>query len=127
MSKRNKIIYWVSTLWLALGMVSTAIVQLSKMNEEVEMFTHLGYPSYLLTILGIWKLLGVVAVLIPKFPLIKEWAYGGFFFIMTGAVFSHLINGDEPVTLFGPTLLVILTAVSWYFRPADRRLIPVVN
>jgi uncharacterized membrane protein YphA (DoxX/SURF4 family) len=127
MSKRNKIIYWVSTIWLALGMMSTGIVQLLKMNEEVQMFTRLGYPSYLLTILGVWKLLGVVALLIPKFPLIKEWAYAGFFFIMSGAVVSHLINGDEPVTLFGPTLLLVLTAVSWYFRPADRKLIPVVN
>ena len=127
MSKRNKIIYWVSTIWLALGMVSTGIVQLLKMNEEVEMFTRLGYPSYLLTILGIWKLLGVVAVLIPRYPLIKEWAYAGFFFIMSGAVLSHLINGDEAIELFGPTLLLVLTAVSWYFRPADRRLIPVIN
>ena len=127
MSKRNKIIYWVSTIWLALGMVSTGIVQLSKMDEEVEMFTRLGYPRYLLTILGIWKLLGVVAVLIPKFPLIKEWAYAGFFFMMSGAVLSHLINGDEAVTLFGPTLLLILAGVSWYFRPAGRRLIPVIS
>jgi len=127
MTKRNKIIYWVSTIWLALGMVSTGIVQLLKMNEEVDMFTSLGYPRYLLTILGVWKLLGVVAVLIPKFPLIKEWAYAGFFFIMSGAVVSHLINGDETVTLFGPMLLLVLTAVSWYFRPADRKLIPVLH
>ena len=127
MSKRNKIIYWVSTIWLALGMVSTGVVQLLKVNEEVDMFTSLGYPRYLLTILGVWKLLGVVAVLIPKFPLIKEWAYAGFFFIMSGAVFSHLINGDEAITLFGPALLLILTGVSWYFRPPDRRLNTVIN
>ena len=72
MTKRNKIIYWIATLWLSLGMVSTGVVQLLKVKEEADMFTHLGYPLYLLTILGAWKMLGVVAVLIPKFALLKE-------------------------------------------------------
>ena len=121
MSKRNKIIYWIATLWLALGMVSTAIVQLIKMKEEVDMMNHLGYPIYFLTLLGIWKLLGVIAILIPKYPLLKEWAYAGFFFAMSGAVFSHLASGDEIIALFGPVLLIVLTVVSWYFRPADRK------
>jgi uncharacterized membrane protein YphA (DoxX/SURF4 family) len=121
MTKRNKIIYWISTLWLALGMVSTGLVQLLKMKEEADLFTHLGYPLYLLTILGIWKMLGVVAVLIPKFPLLKEWAYAGFFFVMSGAVFSHLACGDGAKEYFGPVLLIILTLASWYFRPADRK------
>jgi len=122
MSKRNKIIYWVATLWLALGMVSTGIVQLSKMKEEVEKITQwLGYPIYFLTILGIWKMLGVVAVLIPKFPVVKEWAYAGFFFAMTGAVFSHIASGSDAKEFFGPMLLLVLTVVSWYFRPADRK------
>ncbi|MCP1381617.1 DoxX family protein [Runella salmonicolor] len=122
MTKRNKIIYWIATVWLALGMLSTGIVQLLKMKEEVDMFAHLGYPVYFLTLLGVWKLLGVVAVLIPKFPLVKEWAYAGFFFAMSGAVFSHILLGDSPKELFGPLLLLILTAVSWYFRPADRKI-----
>ena len=123
--KASKIIYWVATLWLALGMTSTGIVQFIKMKEEVDLFNRLGYPLYFLTILGIWKILGVVAVLIPKFPLLKEWAYAGFFFAMSGAVLSHLASGSAAVDYFGPVLLIILTAVSWYFRPADRRLIPV--
>ena len=123
MSKRNKVIYWVATIWLSLGMVSTGIVQLIKMKDEVDMFTRLGYPIYLLTILAIWKLLGVVAVLAPRSPLIKEWAYAGFFFIMSGAIFSHFAIGDGGKDFFGPTLLLILTVVSWYFRPADRRLV----
>lgn len=125
MTKRNKIIYWIATIWLALGMVSTGIVQLLKMKEEVAMFTHLGYPLYFLTILGIWKMLGVVTVLIPKFPLLKEWAYAGFFFAMSGAVFSHLASGDAAKEYFGPILLIVLTMVSWYFRPADRKIISV--
>ncbi|UBM59539.1 DoxX family protein [Marinilongibacter aquaticus] len=122
MSKRNKIIYWVATAWLSLGMVSTGIVQLIKMDEEVEVMTHLGYPLYFLTIIGVWKLLGVVAVLVPKFPLLKEWAYAGFFFCMSGALFSHLAAGDGAKEFFGPSLLILLTVVSWYFRPAERKL-----
>jgi hypothetical protein len=123
MTKRNKIIYWISTIWLALGMLSTGMVQLFGMEEEVGKITQLGYSPFILTILGIWKILGVVAVLIPKFPLLKEWAYAGFFFAMSGAMFSHIANGDHPQELFGPVLLLILTVVSWYFRPAQRKLI----
>tara|TARA_B100000953_G_C17899738_1_gene383989 strand:+ start:29 stop:412 length:384 start_codon:yes stop_codon:yes gene_type:complete len=122
-TKRNKIIYWIATIWLALGMVSTGIVQLIKLEEEVEVINALGFPSYLLTILGVWKILGTIAVLLPKLPLLKEWAYAGFFFAMTGAAISHLIVGDEIITLFGPILLVALTIISWYFRPNSRKLI----
>lgn len=123
MTKRNRIIYWIATLWLSLGMVSTGIVQLIRMDQEVAMMTHLGYPLYILTILGVWKLLGVAAVLAPRLPLLKEWAYAGFFFSMSGAVFSHLAAGDGAMEFFGPVLLLVLTVVSWYFRPADRKLV----
>ena len=119
MEKRNRIIYWVATVWLSLGMLSTGIVQVIHLKEEVEMMTRLGYPLYFLTIIGVWKILGVVAVLIPKFPLLKEWAYAGFFFVMSGAIFSHLAVGDGPAEFFGPILLAVLTVVSWYFR-SDR-------
>ena len=123
MTKRNKIIYWIATIWLSLGMLSTGIVQLLRTKEEVDMMTRLGYPVYFLTIIAVWKILGVVAVLMPKFPLLKEWAYAGFFIAMSGAIVSHLIVGHEARELFGPTLLLVLTVVSWYFRPADRKLI----
>jgi hypothetical protein len=125
MTKRNKIIYWIATIWLALGMFSTGIVQLIKLKEEADMMAHLGYPLYFLTILGVWKILGVVVILLPKFPLLKEWTYAGFFFAMSGAIFSHLAIGDAAIELFGPTLLIVLTVVSWYFRPADRKIIAV--
>lgn len=125
MTKTNKIIYWIATIWLALGMTSTGIVQLIKMKEEAAMMAHLGYPLYMLTLLGVWKILGAVAVLIPKFPLVKEWAYAGFFFVMSGAVFSHLAAGDGAKDFFGPVLLLVLNFVSWYFRPADRKIISV--
>ena len=121
MSKRNKIIYWVATLWLSLGMVSTGVVQIMQMEQEVQKMTALGYPTYFLTIIGVWKLIGVVAILVPKSPLIKEWAYAGFFFLMTGAILTHLAAGDKAVEYFGPFLLLILTIISWYFRPADKK------
>ena len=127
MTKRNKIIYWVATLWLALGMLSTAIVQLIKMDGEVKNFSNLGYPLYLMTLLGVWKILGVIAILIPKFPLLKEWAYAGFFFAMSGALFSHIISGDDAIALFGPALLLVLTVLSWYFRPVDRKVISAIH
>src|SRR4029450_3652488 len=128
MTKRNKIIYWISTLWLALGMTATGSGQLFKWNEgqgAVDSITHLGYPLYLLTILGVWKFLGVVAVLIPGFPRIKEWAYAGFFFAMSGAIFSHLSVGDPVTDILPALLLLTLTLVSWYFRPASRKMISV--
>ena len=128
MKKRDKIIYWIATIWLALGMVSTGAVQLLKGKAGaggLDSLMHLGYPVYFLTILGVWKMLGVIAILIPRFPLLKEWAYAGFFFVVSGAIFSHLIMGDDAKELFGPTLLLILLVVSWYFRPADRKLISV--
>jgi len=125
MKKRDKIIYWIATLWLALGMTSTGIVQFLKVEQEVALMTNLGYPVYFLTIIGTWKILGVVAVLIPRFPLLKEWAYAGFFFNMTGAIFSHIAMGSGGLDLFGPSLLLVLTVVSWYFRPAERRLVQV--
>lgn len=130
--KRNKIIYWISTLWLALGMFSTGAVQLMRMQAEgavappgVYGIRYLGYPVYFLTILGVWKLLGVVAVLIPKYPRLKEWAYAGFFFVMSGAIFSHIAVGDPAVEFLPSLLLLGLTVLSWYFRPADRKLVSV--
>ncbi|MBL7858838.1 MAG: DoxX family protein [Cyclobacteriaceae bacterium] len=122
MKTRDKIIYWVATIWLSLGMATSGIVQLIPMNEEIERMNALGYPNYFLTIIGVWKMLGIVAILIPKYPLVKEWAYAGFFFLLSGAIFTHLAAGDAATEYFGPTLLLVLTIVSWFYRPADRKL-----
>lgn len=120
--KLNRIIYWVSTLWLALGMVSTGVVQLMNNPEETELFARLGYPSYLPSFLGAAKFLGVIAILIPRFRRLKEWAYAGFCFMMVGAIYSHIVTRDPASELFGPTLLLVLTFVSWHFRPVDRKI-----
>lgn len=121
MSKKNKIIYWISTIWLALGMLSSGTVQLLKVEEEVEFITQMGYPGYFLTIIGIWKVFGVVAVLTPRFPVLKEWAYAGFFFVTSGAAFSHIASGTLN-DIFPSLLLLALTLISWYFRPDKRNL-----
>jgi len=129
MAKRNKIIYWVATLWLSLGMVATGMVQLLKVKQDGQLsppgtygIVHLGLPLYILTVLGVWKILGVVAVLAPRLPLVKEWAYAGFFFLMTGAIFAHVAVGDGVKELWPSLLLIGLLVVSWVYRPVGRRL-----
>jgi uncharacterized membrane protein YphA (DoxX/SURF4 family) len=123
MTKRKKIIYWVATTLLALGMFSGGVAQLFQVKENVDGIFHLGYPAYFLTIIGIWKILGVIAIMIPNFALLKEWAYAGFFFAMTGAVLSYVANGDQFTEFMAPLFFALLTIVSWYFRPADRKII----
>lgn len=131
-TKTTKIIYWISTLWLASGLAATGVQQLMKVQLEgalsppgVYGIVQLGYPVYILSLLGIWKLLGVIALLIPKFPLVKEWAYAGIFFLLTGALFSHIAVDHPAKELFPSFLLLLLTGLSWYFRPAGRKLISV--
>lgn len=122
MTKAKKIVYWIATVWLGLGMMSSAIVQLMRVPEAVASVNRLGYPAYLLTILGIWKILGVVTILAPRFPILKEWAYAGFFFVASGAFISHVTMGDPINEIFPSVLLLVLTVVSWYLRPESRRI-----
>ena len=120
--KREKIAYWVTTGLLC------ALVTFGGLNEVIHSerimatMAHLGYPPYLPTLLGAWKLLSVIALLAPRAPRIKEWAYAGMFFDFTGAIFSHLNVGDGPPQLGPPTVALILAIASWWLRPADCRL-----
>lgn len=126
MSKTKKVIYWIATLWLSLGMVSTGLVQLFKGKGGaggLDSVTQLGYPVYILTLLGIFKLLGTIAILVPKFALIKEWAYAGFFFLIVGAIFSHIATGFSLQYLIPCFLLLVLTLLSWYLRPDSRKIV----
>jgi hypothetical protein len=123
MSKARKIAYWVATLWLSLGMLSSAVVQLIRMEDVVHQFAHLGYPIYLLTLLGVLKILGVIVILVPGIPLLKEWAYAGFSFAMFGAFVSHLAVGDPIGEIIPSLLTLVLTLVSWYLRPPSRSLV----
>ncbi len=127
MTKRNKIIYWISTIWLALAMLASGLQQLFHTKGFVDIIVHLGYPLYLLYILGAWKMLGVTAILIPKFRLLKEWAYAGFFFVMSGALLSHIASGDRIKDIIPSLVLLIMIVASWYFRPADKKIISFIN
>lgn len=127
LQKRSRIVYWVATVWLSLGMVSTGIVQVMQIESEVDFILKLGYPPYFLTLLGVAKFLGVVAVLIPKFPLLKEWAYAGFFFMMSGAIYSHIAMSNPVKDIFPPLLLLLLTMTSWYFRPPGRKTVSLMH
>jgi hypothetical protein len=124
--KAGKIIYWVSTSLLALGMLGSGLQQLFQTKAMVELIIPLGYPLYFLYIIGSWKILGVIAILTPGFKLVKEWAYAGFFFVMTGAFISHIAIGDmDAKGIIGPFMQTIFIILSWYFRPANRKIISV--
>jgi uncharacterized membrane protein YphA (DoxX/SURF4 family) len=102
-SKRDRIIFWISTGLFSAFMLSSAIPNIMSTQEWVDVFKMLGYPAYMLPFLGVAKLLGSIAILIPGFPRIKEWAYAGMFFDLIGAVYSGLAVGG-----FDPQMLVLL-------------------
>jgi uncharacterized membrane protein len=122
MTKRNKIIYWTVTIFLSIGMLAGGTQQMLQIGGYNEIVTNLGYPLYLLSIIGVCKILGVIAILVPKFPLLKEWAYAGFFFAMSGAFISHLTIGQPFIEATPSLILLSVTVLSWYFRPIDRSL-----
>ena len=112
MGKGKLITYWIATGLLAIGMLQSGIFAVLRTKQWVDIITPLGYPLYFLTILGVWKILGVIAILVPRFPLLKEWAYAGFFFAMTGALASHLAIGDHDLKgLMGPFFQAVF--VEW--------------
>lgn len=121
MKKSRNIFYWVVTAFLALGMTAGGVQQLLQIGGYNEIVAPLGYPRYMLSIIGTWKLLGVIAILVPGFPMVKEWAYAGFFFVMSGAFLSHLIMGQGMLEAMPSLTLMIATVLSWYLRPANRR------
>jgi len=124
MEKRNKIIYWVATSLLCFGMLTSGLEQIFHAQAMIDLVVPLGYPTYFLYIIGVWKILGVTAILLPGFKLVKEWAYAGLFFVMTGALVSHLASGDDNIkAIIGPLMQTIFIILSWYFRPAGRRLV----
>lgn len=122
MNKRNKIIYWTATIFLSFGMLAGGVQQMLQIGGYNEIIKELGYPQYLLSILGVWKILGVIAILIPKFLLLKEWAYAGFFFAMSGAAISHIAVGQAFIEALPSIILLVVTVLSWYFRPANRKM-----
>src|ERR1700742_5188503 len=122
MEKRKLIWYWIITIVLSFCIFSGGLMQALQVKGVVEGFKPLGYPVYFISLIGIWKMLGIIAILIPKFKLLKEWAYAGIFFTITGAVISHIASNDIKAQIIAPIVLAIFTVLSWYLRPADRKI-----
>lgn len=118
--KTTSIIYWITTALVVFAMATGGVAQLIRVPANVEGMAHLGYPIYVTTILGVWKLLGSIALVAPRLPRLKEWAYAGIVFDLTGAVVSHLASGDGIGHWISPAILAALAMVSWALRPASR-------
>jgi uncharacterized membrane protein YphA (DoxX/SURF4 family) len=113
--KRTKIIYWTLTIIFALFMAFTAVPDVMLVPDAVKFMQHLGYPNYFTVFIGAAKILGAIAILIPGFPKIKEWAYAGFFFDLTGAIWSvGSTDGISPSITF-MLLPIVVGALSYFF------------
>lgn len=128
MSKRkilSTVLFWITTGIVALETAVGAQWDLARNIFVTTTFDHLNYPLYLLTIIGIWKIPAFIAILIPRFPIVKEWAYAGLFFVYTGAAASHFAVGDPTIAWIGPILFALLTIISYLLRPISRRSVSV--
>ncbi len=119
--ERKTIAYWVVTGLFCLALGFSGLAHTFRVERIVEAMTELGYPVYVLSILGLAKLLGVTALLVPGRPVLKEWAYAGFTFNLLGAMASHLLAGDPPAHTLPPVALLALATLSYQLRPASRR------
>jgi hypothetical protein len=118
---RGKMIgYWVTTVIVALVLLSGGFFQVIQQTGAVEGITRLGYPVYFVTILGVWKMLGGVALLAPRTPRLKEWAYAGTIFDLTGAALSQAAYDTGAGHLVWPLGLAALAVASWALRPESR-------
>lgn len=118
-SKAQLIAYWIITVLISLVFLNGGINDILKQEPFYDLLIKLGYPGYFSVILGIWKTIGVIALLIPGFKLLKEWAYAGYFFLLSGAIISHLQIGDN---IIFQTIILILLILSWHLRPESRKL-----
>jgi uncharacterized membrane protein YphA (DoxX/SURF4 family) len=122
-SSRGRIIaYWVTTALIAFQLGSGGAGDILRIQPVAEGMAHLGYPAYFCVILGVWKVLGAVAVLAPGLPRLKEWAYAGTVFDLSGAAASHLAVGDGAIKLVGPIVFIGLAVASWALRPSSRKI-----
>jgi uncharacterized membrane protein YphA (DoxX/SURF4 family) len=120
--KIKHIAYWVTTIFGPASFVIGGVLNLTQTEQVVSTLNHLGYPAYFALILGTWKSLGAIAVVMPRFPRLKEWAYAGFFFDLTAAAVSRAAVGDSAADIAAPLVFLALVLASWALRPASRKL-----
>jgi hypothetical protein len=132
--KAKSIVYWTTTILVASPIGSGGVAQMAQFHANPHgVVPILGYPMYFFAILGFWKVLGAIAILVPRFPQLKEWAYAGIFFDLTGAAAScAAVGGYGPYAfhVIAPLILAGLTVASWALRPQSRTigiLIPAKN
>ena len=113
--------YWAATACVAAELGVGGVWDIARLPFVADVVAHLGYPSYFLVLLGTWKVLGAAALLVPRQPLLKEWAYAGAFFTYTGAMISHLTTGYDLSEVAVLGVMMALTITSWALRPASRR------
>ncbi len=123
-SSRGRIIaYWVTTALVVFELALGGVWDILRVPQVRDLVERLGYPLYFLVILGIWKLLGAIALVIPRFPRLKEWAYAGVLFDLTGAVASLWASGlISAGTMAYPIAMTGVAIASWALRPQSRRL-----
>jgi uncharacterized membrane protein YphA (DoxX/SURF4 family) len=114
--------YWAATGLVAFAFVMGGVADLTRSPDVLAGMAHLGYPAYFATILGLWKVAGGAALLAPRLPRLKEWAYAGIAFDLTGAAASHAAMGDGAGKVVVPIVLLALAAASWALRPEGRKL-----
>jgi len=111
--KTTKILYWVCTVLLLAMMLFSAVSTFMNNPQGAELAKHIGYPMYVFKFLAVAKILGIIAILTPGFPRLKEWAYAGFFFDLTGAIFSFIAVGD-PASAWAPMFVFELLLFGSY-------------
>lgn len=120
-SKGKLIAYWITTVLVAVGYAMAGIIYLQRGPDIVAGAAALGYPLYFMVMLGVWKLLGAVAILLPRTPVIKEWAYAGMFINLTGAAISNYISGRPASEIISPLVNLVLVIASYLLRPKSRK------
>jgi uncharacterized membrane protein YphA (DoxX/SURF4 family) len=116
-SRTRVVVCWIATLSVAAELAVGGVWDLVRIDYVRDVVEHLGYPTYLLTIMGVWKIPGAVVLLIPRFSRLKEWVYAGAVINYASAFASHLIVGDGVSAIVAPAALLALTITSWALRP----------
>ena len=114
--------YWASTAITAFVFFSGGVVALLHVEGAVRGFAALGYPAHFVTFLGAAKLLGAIAILAPRFPRLKEWAYAGMAFDLIGAAVAHAAVRDPAAKVVAPLVFLSVALSSWALRPSSRKL-----